>query len=67
MAHIAFIYGASSFDGASLRKRPLGGTETVVAQLAEALAAREKLGWEPKVSLEDGLKETIAYFRMVLA
>ena len=40
MAHIAFIYGASSFDGASLRKRPLGGTETVVAQLAEALAAR---------------------------
>lgn len=25
--------------------------------------AREKLGWEPKVSLEEGLKETIAYFR----
>ena len=40
MAQIAFIHGASSFDGASLRVRPLGGTETVVAQLTEALAAR---------------------------
>jgi len=25
--------------------------------------AREKLGWTPRVALEDGLKETIAYFR----
>ncbi len=29
--------------------------------------ARELLGWEPKVALEDGLKETIAYFRSVAA
>jgi UDP-glucuronate decarboxylase len=30
--------------------------------------ARQKLGgWEPKVKLEDGLKETIAYFRKTLA
>lgn len=28
--------------------------------------ARDKLGWEPKVALEDGLKETIAYFRNLL-
>lgn len=28
--------------------------------------ARSKLQWEPKVSLEDGLKETIAYFRRTL-
>lgn len=28
--------------------------------------AREKLGWVPKVQLEDGLKETIAYFRKLL-
>ena len=29
--------------------------------------AMAKLGWEPKVNLEDGLKETIAYFRKVVA
>lgn len=28
--------------------------------------AKEKLGWEPKVPLEDGLKETIVYFKRVL-
>ncbi|HEY7214814.1 MAG TPA: UDP-glucuronic acid decarboxylase family protein [Thermoanaerobaculia bacterium] len=29
--------------------------------------ARQRLGWEPKVSLEEGLESTIAYFRSVLA
>jgi UDP-glucuronate decarboxylase len=29
--------------------------------------ATSKLGWTPKVNLEDGLKETIAYFRKLLA
>ncbi len=28
--------------------------------------AKSKLDWEPKIALEDGLKETIAYFRSVL-
>ncbi len=28
--------------------------------------AQTQLGWEPKVKLEDGLKETIAYFRSLL-
>ena len=28
--------------------------------------ARDKLDWEPKIALEDGLKETIAYFRKLL-
>lgn len=29
-------------------------------------AAKQYLGWQPKVNLEDGLKETIAYFRNTL-
>jgi UDP-glucuronate decarboxylase len=29
--------------------------------------AVSKLGWEPKVSLDDGLAETVAYFKTVLA
>ena len=29
--------------------------------------AKEKLGWVPQVQLEDGLKETIGYFRKLLA
>jgi UDP-glucuronate decarboxylase len=29
--------------------------------------ARKTIGWEPKVALRDGLKETIDYFRTVLA
>ncbi len=28
--------------------------------------AREKLGWQPTVKLEDGLKRTIAYFREIV-
>ncbi|GAB3099690.1 UDP-glucuronic acid decarboxylase family protein [Lysobacter terrae] len=32
----------------------------------EISLARDKLGWEPKVQLEDGLRETIAYFRRTL-
>ncbi len=28
--------------------------------------ARDKLDWEPKVMLDDGLRETVAYFRRVL-
>ena len=29
--------------------------------------AFQRLGWQPKVALEDGLKETIAYFRKLLS
>jgi UDP-glucuronate decarboxylase len=29
--------------------------------------AKSRLGWEPKVTLQDGLKETIAYFQKLMA
>ena len=29
--------------------------------------AKEKLSWQPRVSLEDGLKETIEYFRVLVS
>ncbi len=28
--------------------------------------AKSKLGWEPKICLEDGLRETIQYFKKIL-
>jgi UDP-glucuronate decarboxylase len=28
--------------------------------------ARETLGWQPRISLEEGLESTIAYFRSVI-
>ena len=33
----------------------------------EISQAKEKLKWEPKVALSDGLKETVAYFRRALS
>ena len=32
----------------------------------DIMLAKAKLDWEPKVPLEDGLKETISYFRKLL-
>ena len=31
-----------------------------------AILAKEKLNWEPKTTLEEGLKKTIDYFKKVL-
>lgn len=45
--------------------KPLPSDDPVQRQ-PDIRLAREKLGWEPKVILEDGLKETIAYFQRIL-
>jgi UDP-glucuronate decarboxylase len=48
-----------------LRHEPLPQDDPKQRQ-PEINLARSALGWEPKVKLEDGLKETIAYFRSIL-
>jgi UDP-glucuronate decarboxylase len=45
--------------------RPLPQDDPVRRQ-PDITKARQLLDWEPKVALEDGLKETIAYFRNLL-
>lgn len=46
--------------------RPLPADDPVRRQ-PDITLARKILGWAPKVELEDGLKETIAYFRKQLS
>ena len=45
------------------RDRPADDPAQRMPDISKARAA---LSWEPKVSLEDGLKETIRYFRSLL-
>jgi UDP-glucuronate decarboxylase len=52
-------------SSSKLAYRPLPSDDPKQRQPDISLA-RQTLGWEPKVCLEDGLKETIAYFRRVL-
>src|SRR6266446_5375067 len=47
-------------------ERPLPVDDPRVRQ-PDITHARKTLGWEPKVSLEEGLRRTIAYFREIVA
>lgn len=67
--------GGAGFLGSHLCERLLKEGHDVVSALPQddpkqrqpdITLAREKLGWNPTVSLEDGLKETIAYFKKTL-
>jgi dTDP-glucose 4,6-dehydratase len=49
-----------------IEQRPLP-TDDPKVRKPDITRARTLLGWEPKVSLEEGLKHTIAYFASVLA
>ena len=46
--------------------KPLPGDDPKQRQ-PDIARAREKLGWEPKVPVQDGLTRTVAYFRELLA
>ncbi len=48
-----------------LEYRPLPADDPTQRQ-PDITLAREKLGWEPKISLEEGLKRTIPYFEGML-
>jgi UDP-glucuronate decarboxylase len=49
-----------------IERKPLPQDDPRQRQPDIALA-KDKLGWQPKVALEDGLKETVRYFRALLA
>ncbi len=53
-------------SASAIEYRPLPSDDPVQRQ-PDIAKARAVLDWQPKVALEDGLKETIAYFRHVLA
>ena len=46
--------------------KPLPGDDPKQRQ-PDITRAREKLGWEPKIPVQDGLTRTVAYFRELLA
>ena len=47
-------------------RKPLPGDDPKQRQ-PDIARAREKLGWEPKIPVQDGLTRTVAYFRELLA
>ena len=52
-------------SGSDLIYKPLPADDPIQRQ-PDITLAMEKLAWEPKIELEEGLKNTIAYFRSLL-
>ena len=50
---------------AKLTFKPLPGDDPKQRK-PDIKLAKEKLSWESKINLEDGLKETIAYFKKLV-
>jgi UDP-glucuronate decarboxylase len=50
----------------ALVRKPLPADDPTQRQ-PDISRARSVLGWEPRVGLEDGLRETISYFRKVVS
>jgi dTDP-glucose 4,6-dehydratase len=59
--HVIELTGSSS----TLERRPLPTDDPTVRQ-PDITVAREVLGWEPGVDLEEGLRRTIPYFRTLV-
>lgn len=65
IAEIAELIVRLTGSSSKLVFRPLPKDDPVKRK-PDITLAKEKLGWQPKVALEDGLKKTIAYFQTVI-